>query len=445
MRLEEHPTVINYRIKQAVPSKNVDAILSAGWVKTLALESGADDAGIVEINCSEVDDQRTDILKLFPETKSLIVLAARLNRENIRCISRAVSDHEFIVGLEKLKYASQKIASALMAKGVRALTPSGAFPMDVDRWPGKMWAISHKPLAVAAGLGQFGLNRLILHPRFGGFIVLSTILIDANVDAYDQPIDYNPCIDCKLCVAACPTGAIRKDGYFYFSNCMTHNYRDRMGGFSDWVEKIANSRDAVDYRHKVPDKETVSMWQSLSYGICNKSTYCMAVCPAGEENIGPYIDDRKAYNRTVLKPFQEKEEMIFVVPGSDADAYVTKQYPHKTVRYVGNGLRPDTVANFFNALPLVFQREQSQGLEATYHFSFTGSESVLATVTIKDKTITVFDGHVGKSDIHIKADAKTWIAFLSKEKNLLAAMVSGKIRVKGSPLLMQKFAKCFPA
>jgi ferredoxin len=369
----------------------------------------------------------------------------RLNRVNIRCISRSVSDYEFILSMDKLKHASGKMASAFLANGVRTLTPSWAFPMETDRWPGKMWNVSHKPLAVAAGLGQFGLNRLILHPRFGGFMMLTTLLIDAKVDVYDQPIDYNPCIDCKLCVAACPTGAIREDGYFYFSNCMTHNYRDRMGGFSDWVEKIASSKDAFDYRHKVPDKETISMWQSLSYGMCNRSTYCMAVCPAGEDNIGPFIEDRKAYNRDVVKPFQEKEEPIFVIPGSDADAYVKKRYPHKTIRRVGNGLRPDTVANFFNALPLVFQREQSKGLNATYHFSFSGSESVQATVTIKDKTIEVADGHVGKSDIHIQADAKTWIAFLSKEKNLIAAMVSRKIRVKGSPLLMGKFAKCFPA
>lgn len=445
MHLEEHPTVINYRRKQAGASKDADAILSAEWIKSLALEFGADDAGIVEIDRPEVDDQREDILKLFPDTKSLLVLVARLNRENIRCISRSVSDHEFIVSLEKLKYASQKMASGFLSKGVRALTPSGAFPMDTEHWPAKMWPVSHKPLAVAAGLGQLGLNRLLLHPRFGGFVVLTTLLIDAKVDSYDQPIEYNPCIDCKLCVAACPTGAIRKDGYFYFSNCFTHNYRDRMGGFSDWVEKIASSKDAFDYRHKVPDKETISMWQSLSYGICNKSTYCMAVCPAGEENIGPFIEDRKAYNKTVVKPFQEKEEPIYVIPGSDADAFVKKRYPHKTARQVGNGLRPDTVANFFTAMPLVFQREQSQGLNATYHFSFSGSESVQATVTIKDKTLEVFEGHVGKSDIHIKADAKTWIAFLSKEKNLLVAMVSGKIRVKGSPLLMQKFAKCFPS
>jgi len=59
---------------------------------------------------------------------------------------------------------------------------------------------------------------------------------------------------------------------------MTHNYRDRMGGFQSWVENIVTSDNIKTYRRKVSDKETVSMWQSLSYGICNKSSYCMAVC-----------------------------------------------------------------------------------------------------------------------------------------------------------------------
>jgi hypothetical protein len=35
------------------------------------------------------------------------------------------------------------------------------------------------------------------------------------------------------------------------------------------------------------------MWQSLSCGGSNKSSYCLAVCPAGEEAIGPFVEDRR--------------------------------------------------------------------------------------------------------------------------------------------------------
>ena len=147
-----------------------------------------------------------------------------------------------------------------------------------------------------------GIHRNVIHPRFGNFILLGTILVgadlevenalDAGGEACDQPIDFNPCLECKLCVAACPTGAIGSDGHFDFSACYTHNYREFMGGFDDWVEQVADSRDRMDYRERVTLPETVSMWQSLSYGANYKAAYCMGVCPAGEDVISPFLEDR---------------------------------------------------------------------------------------------------------------------------------------------------------
>jgi hypothetical protein len=85
-----------------------------------------------------------------------------------------------------------------------------------------------------------------------------------------------------LCVAACPVGAIGGDGAFNFSSCYTHNYREFMGGFAG-VENIADSCDGKDYRQRVKDSESVSMWQSLGFGPNYKAAYCMAVFPAGED------------------------------------------------------------------------------------------------------------------------------------------------------------------
>ena len=50
-----------------------------------------------------------------------------------------------------------------------------------------------------------------------------------------------------------------------------------------------------------------------------------------------------------------------------------------------------------NVLPHVFQRHASEGLDATYHFTFTGEESADATVVIRDKTDPASSkrGHVG--------------------------------------------------
>ena len=50
------------------------------------------------------------------------------------------------------------------------------FPMEMDRFPEKIWTVSHKPVAVAAGLGHMGIHRNVIHPRFGNFILLGTVL-----------------------------------------------------------------------------------------------------------------------------------------------------------------------------------------------------------------------------------------------------------------------------
>jgi ferredoxin len=446
MKLNEHPTVKRYREKAGSrPVPIAQDKLDATWLKGMALEAGADDVALTEIARPEIEDQKSDILKIFPRTRSLMSIVCRLNPENIRCVSRDVSDLEFLQTFEKVNSAASRIVKSLSEKDVRALNPSSGFPMDMAKWPGKMWPVSHKPIAVAGGLGAMGHHRLVIHPRFGSFIVLGTILLEAEAMAYDRPIDFNPCIECKLCVSVCPVGAIGPDGHFNFTTCMTHNYRDRLGGFLDWVEKVVSSKDVRSYRKKVNDAESVSMWQSLSYGICNKSSYCMAVCPAGEELIGAYLDHRAEYVAEVVKPLQRKEETIYVVPGSDAETHVAQHFPHKTIRRIGNGLRPNSVRGFLQSLPIVFQRGQSDGIDSTYHFTFTGAEECTGTVVIRNKSIEVMEGHVGTADMHLTADSRTWVAFLAKEKSLAGALLRRKIRAKGSPRLMKAFARCFPS
>jgi ferredoxin len=446
MKLEDHPTVKRYQEQaEAISATKAPDTLDAEWLKQQVLEAGADDVGLVEINRPELGDYRADILEIFPQTRTLVSFVRRLNPENIRCISQAVRDLEFIRTQKEADGIARKVTQVLAQKGVGALNYACGFPMDLDKWPGKMWPVSHKPIAVAAGLGHLGNNRNLLHPRFGNFILLDTVLVEREATAYDSPLDYNPCIECKLCAAVCPVGAVGKDGNFQFSNCFTHNYRDRLGGFADWVENIVTSKTVRDYRKKVTDPETVLMWQSLSYGICNKSSYCMAACPAGDERIGPYLADRQAYMKQVVKPLQNNTENVFVVPGSDAEAHVAKRYPHKTIKHVGNGLRPNSVQNFLASLPVVFQRNQAEGMDVTYHFTFSGEENYEATVIIRNKTLEVKEGHVDTADLHVTADTRTWLDFLAKEKNLVWALVRRKIRIKGSPKLMQAFAKCFPA
>jgi Fe-S-cluster-containing hydrogenase component 2 len=442
--LTEHPTVKRYYERKKIHS-NLKGVskLDAANIRKLCMEFGADDVGFVEIERQEVADQKDDALRVFPPAKTFISFVCRINRENLRNSARSIANMELHHVIKRMEDVSCKIAAYFERLGIRAITPSAAFPMETDRWPDKMWVLSHKPIAEAAGLGRMGLHRNIIHPEFGSHVSLGTVVIEAELNKYDSPINYNPCIDCKLCTAACPTGAISADGHFNFVNCLTHSYRELLGGFTDWVENIAESKNARDYRSRVSDPESVSLWQSLSGGSCYKSVYCMAVCPGGEDVIGQFLENRKGYIKEVVKPLQNREENVYVLKGSDAENYVTSRFPHKKVKQVGIGLRPPSIALFLKALPLVFQRNKSEGLNVNYHFTFTGKEEAEATVIIRNKTVVVQNGHKGDADIHISADSRAWLGFLHKDRSIFMEIILRRIRVKGSIGLLKKFGECF--
>jgi SCP-2 sterol transfer family len=211
------------------------------------------------------------------------------------------------------------------------------------------------------------------------------------------------------------------------------------------VEKIADSKNALEYRKKVSDPETVSMWQSLGFGPNYKAAYCLSVCPAGEDVIGPFLTDRKQYLHDVVRPLQDKPEIIYVRPGSDAEDFVRRRLPRKKSKRVGNGLRPRSIEQFLSGLTYTFERGKSEGVRATYHFTFTGKTERKATVTIQKGRLRVEDGHAGAPDLRITADTGSWLRFLAKEENIVWALLRRKIRLSGSPRLLLSFAKCFAA
>ena len=445
MTLEEHPTV--RRISAELKDRPLAGTkLESAWLRQLARECGAHDCGLVELARPGLEPQRNEILRNYPWTRSLLSFVVRMAREPVRGAPRSVANLEFHRAGHEVDEVGAAIVAKLEARGIRAVNPSMGFPMEMyQAGDGAVWVVSHKPVAVEAGLGHMGIHRNLIHPKFGNFVLLGTVLMGCDASAYDHPVEYNPCLECKLCVAACPVGAIGPEGSFNFFSCFTHNYREFLGGFTDWVEQIADARDAFDYRRRVSEAETSSMWQSLSHGANYKSAYCMAVCPAGEDVIGPYLQDRQRHLREVVRPLQERAEPVYVVPGSDAEAVARQKFKNKTIKPVSNGLRPRSIAGLIGQMPYVFQPNQSRGLDAVFHFTFVGTERREVTIRIQNRTLEIQEGLVGKPGVHLTADAETWLGFLAKERNLVAAIVRRKIRLKGNPKLLLAFGKCFPS
>jgi epoxyqueuosine reductase QueG len=275
------------------------------------------------------------VREALPCTRSLIAVCVRLATDNFRSRATSNVNAEMDTAIPVLDRIGHRISVALADRGFRTLYPSVTFPMEAHRLPARSWAVSHKLVAVAAGLGHMGIHRCVIHPRFGSFVGLGTVLTEAVITPYSRPLDWNPCLGCNLCVASCPVGAIRADGSFDFGACYTHTYGQFVSNFADWISDIADSEDAEDYHRRVSPGETVSKWRRQY-----RSGYCVSVCPAGEDVIGPFLADRRKHLDQVVRPLQQKPEYVYVTRGSNAEAHARRRFPGKILRYTESGIRP---------------------------------------------------------------------------------------------------------
>ncbi|MEJ5377872.1 MAG: 4Fe-4S double cluster binding domain-containing protein [bacterium] len=296
-----------------------NGIYSALTIKKICIDAGADDVGLVDIERDSLCKEREGILHVYSHTRSIISIIIANNRENIQSPARYVANEEYHHTGDRTSRVARDILRRLNQLGIRGVVVNRDWPMAMDRYPGKIWDVSHKIMAVEAGLGNMGINRLVLHPKYGSCVQLESILVNGVMDEYDHPVKGNPCIKCNLCAAVCPTGAITKDQPFDFMSCITHSYRDNFVGFNNMVEAIVTSQDMQEYRSHFDDKETAFMWQSLMFRISYRCGYCMAVCPAGEEVKPVYLENKKEYIERILKPLRDRQERVYVTAGSKAE------------------------------------------------------------------------------------------------------------------------------
>jgi epoxyqueuosine reductase len=96
-----------------------------------------------------------------------------------------------------------RVTNLLQRNGDRATPIPASQILDSEKWSSY---ISHKAVAIAAGIGWQGKSLLVVNPDFGPRIRLTTVLTNADLEP-DSPIK-NRCGKCNQCKEHCPAGAI---------------------------------------------------------------------------------------------------------------------------------------------------------------------------------------------------------------------------------------------
>ena len=74
--------------------------------------------------------------------------------------------------------------------------------------------------AARSGVGFYGKNTMLITRRHGSWVVLGTLVTDVELEP-TPPLDAD-CGSCRLCIDACPTGALDEPGTLDATRCLSY-------------------------------------------------------------------------------------------------------------------------------------------------------------------------------------------------------------------------------
>jgi len=98
-----------------------------------------------------------------------------------------------------------KITNFIQDRGWQALPIPASQIID---WEKQRAHVSHKHVALRAGLGWIGRNNLLVSPQFGARLRLVTVLTSMPLK-FDEPLA-GGCDNCRACISSCPSRSIKE-------------------------------------------------------------------------------------------------------------------------------------------------------------------------------------------------------------------------------------------
>jgi len=248
-------------------------------IRNFVLGLGVDDVGFASVD--DYKSPRSPALEsLFPGARSMIVMAFR---ELSACESPSpqLAMNARLDLMEFTRSACYRVARYVETQlGSSAVTVPVSYPMDFAA-PEKrgVGEVSLRHAAVAAGLGAFGLHNLVVHPKLGTRVIFTAVLTKLEITS-DPPQEDNPCTGCRLCISACPAGALNVEGKTDMLKCLRNSQPYGVGGsISFWSRFSGASREEQKAMLRSP--EYLSIYQSGFIGFQYFCFRCYAACPVG--------------------------------------------------------------------------------------------------------------------------------------------------------------------
>ncbi|MHC4777165.1 MAG: reductive dehalogenase [Planctomycetota bacterium] len=171
-------------------------------VKRVAQIFGSPVAGVAEVDPRWVYSHKIDgePLELPEGVKYAIVMLVEMDEFGIEGSPNLTSAVATGSGYSQMAYATACMSEFIRNLGYRAIASGNDTAVSV-------------PLAVDAGLGEFGRNGLLINPQFGQRVRICKVFTDLPLAA-DGPVHFGAkrfCLTCMKCADFCPSQSIPKD------------------------------------------------------------------------------------------------------------------------------------------------------------------------------------------------------------------------------------------
>lgn len=247
-------------------------------LRDFVLSLGVDDMGIADLHDYH-SPKSAEVTTFLQGGKSIIVLACKV-------LSSCESEHWSVAlnGYSILKdflaASSYRVARFLETQyGAKVAVIPHTFPFDIHLTKAVAAEFSHRHAAVAAGLGTWGRNNLVLHPKFGTRVNFVSLITDLELQPSPK-LQQDVCLHCNLCVRNCPGHALDKEGCTDFQKCSPHSlpYGD-MAAISFWLEALQSSPEKQ--KAMFISERYLKLRQAAHLGNQYMCFNCMKSCPVG--------------------------------------------------------------------------------------------------------------------------------------------------------------------